>query len=230
MTVSLRDPFTKQLLWTKPIPVNHVLVLDLQHPNDVPFSNAGELPATHFTWALYPGTKFYGAFPVEFGVSAVEEGEQDLPGSPVQIYAELRPGPEYPADYVPPMPAGVKPPGGSMIPTTAPAPGSSGSIPTTNPGVNPGTTPETNPAIPATNPGATGRVTELKVSTDGLVFVGGHRLDDQQLGDFLAALAKEDPNRTVKIIPDKDLPDDTLNSLVDRIRAAGLASVSVTKP
>jgi biopolymer transport protein ExbD len=220
MTVNLRDPFTKQLLWTKPIPVNHVLVLDLQHPNDVPFMHADELPATHFTWAIYPGTKFYGAFPLEFGVSAVDEGESDLPGSPVQIFAELRPGPEYPADYIPPMPAGVKTP---MVPTTAPTPGSSGSIPTTNPGA----IPQTNPAIPTTNPGA---VTRVILGGDGAVSVGGRKLDDAQLGEFLKALAKEDPTRAVKVTSDKDVPIAMLNALIARIKDAGLANVTMDNP
>lgn len=80
------------ILWSKEVPVNHRLRVDLNTKGDIPMVKVDpQRPATGMSWTL---SDLYG--------SRLESGRMDLPGVPVYLQTQMRPSPEFPADFTPP--------------------------------------------------------------------------------------------------------------------------------
>lgn len=92
-TIHLVDSHSGNVLWTKPIPAQHRLELDMDRKDENETMSVKGKPATRVHWKLYEDGK--GEF--------IEREIMDLPGTPLFIDVEYRPGPEYP-DGKPPEP------------------------------------------------------------------------------------------------------------------------------
>ncbi len=91
-TVKLKETHSGTVLWHYDIPVNSVLVVDLDAEGDIEMSSVSGRPATSMTWMLYGSKRG----------EPTDKGEMTLQGMPVMLETSYRPGPELPAAYMPP--------------------------------------------------------------------------------------------------------------------------------
>ncbi len=88
-TVALHDAARDRTLWTKDIPVEHRLVLDLDRQGENELAEISMRPGTQAKWELFgpPNMK-----------TPVGSDTIALPGTPVMIKVSYRPSPEFPPE------------------------------------------------------------------------------------------------------------------------------------
>jgi hypothetical protein len=106
-TVSVYDVVHDRTLWSKDIPVQNKLLIDLDRGANNEIFKTDTTPATKMTWWLYPEDKTKD--------QATASEHVSLPGSQIMLKVAYRPAPEYPPGEGPPQ----TPPSGTA-PATAP--------------------------------------------------------------------------------------------------------------
>lgn len=85
-TVTLYDHLNNRAIWTKDVPVQHTLRLDLDRAGENELMSVSGRPATSFRWSIYGSDS----------LEAIEQERIELPGTPVVLKVSYRPSPEFP--------------------------------------------------------------------------------------------------------------------------------------
>lgn len=91
LTVVLAEIHGDRPIWSMDIPVDHVLVVDLDRYDEIELVSVSGRPAQRMSWYLYGPDR---GLPVD-------QGTLELPGVPVILKVEPRVAPEYPLEYAP---------------------------------------------------------------------------------------------------------------------------------
>ncbi len=107
VTITLQETYSKSTIWKKEIPPGDALVIDLDRKGENELVSISGNPATSVKWWLYGPDRG----------EPIAKGSKTLSGMPVRLVYNIRPAPEYPANYVPPNQATAAP---ITPPTTQP--------------------------------------------------------------------------------------------------------------
>ena len=97
LTLELEDQRTHENIWKKDIPVDYKLVVDFDRPTEFEPIWANMEPATVMHWRLYEVRTDSDSWFADPN----EEGQLDLPGTPIMMRVSVRPSPEYKPGYKP---------------------------------------------------------------------------------------------------------------------------------